>query len=608
MRPGDALPVPDPDLAQAETALRIGADPVGMARLDLSLRALAQQFVASAIVGARPEVVVRRPDGSIEVWLDQPIESLQPGAWRWLEPHVLVLAAQVPLETLARDGNRAAAPCPALMLLGRADGSEYYLDLEAAGVLALDGPPAAVRAIARAVVATLAVSPLADLVSVLACGLDCHGIEGTKRVDSVATEHEAGVLSRAHAQSVRRGSDLSEVSSTFDLRARSGGEPWEPLVVVSLGAARGQVPPEAAVMPGFGVAVVTGGLVPNAPWRLVASHDDSRWRLEPAGIDLLPCQLAADELADLGALLRDAEEPPVAFAEVPDPVTLDEAGDPHDPEPARQDSMVSVIASATKSVDARPVEPAWTLLVRLLGEVDVVDDAGRTAPIERSKALELVAWLAQHRHHPTRSAARTALWETDVRDATFSNVVSDARRSLARLVPPPDGDEWIGRSGNDHLPLHPLVRTDVEMVEARLLRARQLLPADAVAMLRPAMELVRGVPYAGSSYLWPDAEALPSNLTHLVTTVAVELGRAALDIGDLDTVLWATAKGLQVLNGHDELVCLRMRALATTGNLAAVRLEYECYERVVTGDPWGDGEPAPTVVAIRNEILSGASR
>ena len=35
---------------------------------------------------------------------------------------------------------------------------------------------------------------------------------------------------------------------------------------------------------------------------------------------------------------------------------------------------------------------------------------------------------------PVRTAARTALWELDVRDATFANVVSEARRSLGTFM------------------------------------------------------------------------------------------------------------------------------------------------------------------------------
>ena len=50
-----------------------------------------------------------------------------------------------------------------------------------------------------------------------------------------------------------------------------------------------------------------------------------------------------------------------------------------------------------------------------------------------------------HRERATRVGARTALWDLDVRDATFANVVSEARRAMARLVEPPP-DERVARA------------------------------------------------------------------------------------------------------------------------------------------------------------------
>ena len=53
-------------------------------------------------------------------------------------------------------------------------------------------------------------------------------------------------------------------------------------------------------------------------------------------------------------------------------------------------------------------------------------------------------------------------------------------------------------------------------------------------------------------------------------------------------------------------MCLRLRAHAAQGNLAGLRHEFASYERGLTADPWGDGEPSPKVVATRNELLRTA--
>jgi hypothetical protein len=223
---------------------------------------------------------------------------------------------------------------------------------------------------------------------------------------------------------------------------------------------------------------------------------------------------------------------------------------------------------------------------------------------ERGKALELVAWLSQHRERPTRTAARTALWDLDVRDATFANVVSDARRAMARTVAPPQGEEWIERTLTEHLPLHPHVVSDADLLRARVEHARGLSPKRTIEVVRPGLALVSDMPFAGTGYLWPDAEGITSSLTLLATGAATELAKAYLALGDVDGVFWATGQGLKVLYGHEELIALRMRAHAHCGDLAGVRNEWEVYERALTADPWSSGEPSPKLVAIRRELLS----
>jgi hypothetical protein len=196
----------------------------------------------------------------------------------------------------------------------------------------------------------------------------------------------------------------------------------------------------------------------------LAADAEGRWHLEPFGWVVEPAGLAAQELADLGALLADA---------LAAPVDLDGAVDP----------------TGSPSAAPPPTAPERTLLVRLLGPVDVVDATGRAAAFSRSKSLELVVWLAEHRANPSRRAARTALWAADVRDATFANVVSEARRALAAVVP--GGEEWISRTGGDRLLLHPGVSTDAELLAAAVASARRLDGAEAVDAFRDGLALVR---------------------------------------------------------------------------------------------------------------------
>jgi hypothetical protein len=196
------------------------------------------------------------------------------------------------------------------------------------------------------------------------------------------------------------------------------------------------------------------------------------------------------------------------------------------------------------------------------------------------------------------------LWDIAVRDATFSNVVSDARRAMAKIVAPPAGEEWLGRTMNEDLPLHQLVVSDAELLAERVAAARGLEAHAAIAVLRPGIELIHGMPFAGTSYLWPDAEGITSALVLLATSAAADLAAHYLAVGDIDGVFWSTGQGLKVLAGHEELIALRMRAHARRGDLAGVRSEWDSYARAIHADTWAAAEPSPKLIELRRELLS----
>ncbi|NNE10975.1 MAG: hypothetical protein HKN41_01880, partial [Ilumatobacter sp.] len=330
--------------------------------------------------------------------------------------------------------------------------------------------------------------------------------------------------------------------------------------------------------------------------------DGEAWALQPAGIRLHPVGLSSDDIASIAELVEVADAAPELDRSALGEHTLvgtDEAAvnEPSGP------SVAAAVGGGVGPGDRPAPEPEHSLVVTLLGGITVIDRDGDQVDFERSKTRELVAWLATHRARSTRSAARAALWELDVRDATFANVVSEARRSLARLVEPPEGEEWVGRTMTDALPLHELVVTDADLVEHALEVARVQPPAQAIATLTPAVELIAGVPFEGTSYLWPDGEGITSNLVLLATTATTELAAHCLSVGDIQGVFAATGRGLQVLPGHEELIALRMEAHARAGDHAGVRHEWESYERVINHDPWSDGEPAPKLVELRRRLL-----
>ncbi|MDA3016991.1 MAG: bacterial transcriptional activator domain-containing protein [Actinomycetota bacterium] len=300
--------------------------------------------------------------------------------------------------------------------------------------------------------------------------------------------------------------------------------------------------------------------------------ENSQWYMSPHNIPISPFGLSIAQISSLSELFTDT---------------------------ARCAEQVSLSAHPTFETVGD-----WKVLVRTLGPVDVQLSDGTIIKFEKSKTKELLAWLTNHRSRPTRSAARTALWEFNVADATFTNVISDIRRTLNQTHLLEPFEEWIPRTFSDQLPFHVSIVSDGELLQACINRAKNLQPAAAVADLHRGLELVRDLPFAGTGYLWPDAEGITSQLVLTVITAACMAAELDLRRGETDGVFWATAQGLKVLGAHEELFALRMRAHGLRGDLAGVRFEFESYKRAMLSDSLQIIEPSKKLVALCRELTA----
>jgi hypothetical protein len=571
---GARLLPPTEQAIETEMLLRSLSPGDRLARIDLALRCAAPDLARQH---ARALAVEIADDGEIRLYTDRAalivadhwLVDVDAGAWR--------LPASVSLADLSEGARRGNQPCPAIIHIGESAGGHLFVDLEAVGLLSVDAEPAVAASIVRCVAASLAVSPFAESTRVFTVGLEIETHLGNPGVESHETLVEAVEAVRVTVGSIATATSGS--TTTFALRAAArGGEAWEPALLLAVGV---DDPRELAAVQslvggggrGVGVMIdrpIAGGAVLRAT--------DGDFILEPFGRRVSPVGLSAAEVEAVDNLLDASERPLLTDCD-------------------------ELIATAPVGVaEHRDRVPA--LVVQVLGNVAVQAANGDLVRFDRSKAQELVVWLSQHRHRPTRSSARTALWDIAVRDATFSNVVSDARRAMAKVVAPPAGHEWLGRTMNEDLPLHELVVSDAELLAERVAAARGLEAPAAIAVLRPGIELIHGMPFAGTSYLWPDAEGITSALVLLATSAAADLAAHYLAVGDIDGVFWSTGQGLKVLAGHEELIALRMRAHAHRGDLAGVRGEWDSYERAVHADSWAAAEPSPKLIDLRRELLS----
>jgi hypothetical protein len=250
-----------------------------------------------------------------------------------------------------------------------------------------------------------------------------------------------------------------------------------------------------------------------------------------------------------------------------------------------------------------PLDADWNVCVRLLGPVDAETRNGIPISFEKSKSLELLAWLTTHRERPTRVAARTALWEISVQDATFNNVVSGLRRGLASGSVGVDQIDFLPKTFTDHLSIHGSVITDVDVLNNAVSLVKNRGHRESWFGLLDALDRVRDLPFAGTDYLWPDSEGITSNFILSVITGSIMAAEHALQQGDLAGVFWATGQGLKVLHGHEELVALRMRAYGDVGDRAGVNAEWSSYERSLLHDSWSGGAPSPRIVALKRELI-----
>jgi hypothetical protein len=200
----------------------------------------------------------------------------------------------------------------------------------------------------------------------------------------------------------------------------------------------------------------------------------------------------------------------------------------------------------------------WALVVRLFGYPVVENEAGDIAQFRKRRALELLTWLALNRDRSRRSAARTAMWDLDIADATFSTIVSDMRRGLAEIDQQSSRSDWAPTTYSDELPLSIRVVTDDVLMAQALERFR--INSDNSPEIVRALSYVRDVPFAGTSYSWADLDGTTTRLVILVITAAMEVALWGLATGDMTAFEVAITAGLRVFPGHEELLALQEEA------------------------------------------------
>jgi two-component SAPR family response regulator len=229
---------------------------------------------------------------------------------------------------------------------------------------------------------------------------------------------------------------------------------------------------------------------------------------------------------------------------------------------AHSSNVVKVLTNAVERLDQTEVRTSESplFIVRLYGYPEVESRQGLRASFRKKRALELLVWLSLNRDRPRRSAARTALWQIDVSDATFSTVVSDMRRGLSDLDSSVSRSEFLPTTYSDELLLSNRITTDFELLRESLMLFRE--DNKNHQSLGTQLAEIRDVPFSGTSYEWADLDGTTTRLIITAMQASQELAEYANSTGDVDLMTVAVAAGLRVMPGCEELLQIQEQFLA----------------------------------------------
>lgn len=454
----------------------------------------------------------------------------------WTRPadHVLALDAEVTLAELSRCSGPAQVRIPVLLPVGTTRAGAVWVNLESIGTFFVDGRDADADEVWSGLCQSLSLSPLHSAVHLV--GASDNGLIGRRQL--LADDPEAA----------RRIAGLLDCSE-------------EPSVLfVDNGSRRMLCAGDSSSARAGACGLVAKG---------------GSWFLLPMEHPILPTRCGPNDQSTITTLIG-AVEPIRSIGLLP---AQSENQTEHHP------VVRSILADTS-------------FIARAMGRPSVDHVESGTVSFERSRSEELVLWLALHPERRQRSAARTEMWNVPVKDATFSNVTSDVRRSLTALEVPPEGEQWLQVTLTDDLPLHRRIITDVGILERCLDHARRDPDDGGPEVLMFGLGYVRGCPLEGSRYLWRDATGLTTQIAMLIVRASMLCAEMALERGDVEMLYASSAKGLAAVPGHEGLVALRMRQHADSDDRASLAVEWESYCRSLTSGDWGDSQPSPKMVDL----------
>ncbi|MBG0827977.1 hypothetical protein HS041_09380 [Planomonospora sp. ID67723] len=561
---GRRITRPRDDAAQAELALRLGADAPGSRMLDLGLRLLGRSLAAGGRVPPTVYAVHLSPR-HLDLWIHPPDPDAP-------EPWVAHDDGQV-WRLPAHEGRMldeqaladAPAPYPGLVSIGSNGEGRVLVDLEAAhGLVALKGVRTTAALAALAV--ELATNRWSDRMRVTLVGFGEElAVIAPDRIRCAGSLAE--VLPELEAEAPAEGYGTGVL--TGRIHGRAADPVWSPRYLLSAIAPSPEEARRLAVLARKGVRTAAGyviaGDVPHATWTLEI-REDGRATVDALGFEVEAHLLPRRQYRALAELFRTAgrfEGEPL----------------PDEPEPVTR----------TPSVE-----------VRILGPVEIAGPP----PMEEGRAalaVEMVVYLATHPGGVHPVVLGGVLWprgvQAVVRDATIARVGAWLGTDSA-------GRPNLVADDSGRLRLGPEVRTDW-MLFRDLVRQSHADVAARAVLLEKALGLVRGPMLNGrprGRYSWLAADDLEYDVTASVADAAHRLCEVRLARGEADQAVAAVRAGLLLAADDEGLWRDLLRATQMTGDPVRLRAVAEALHRRAASHPYGGGM-APETEALIDELL-----
>ncbi|WP_412520475.1 BTAD domain-containing putative transcriptional regulator [Actinomadura madurae] len=575
---------PEGEAAEAERALRIGADDDAARLLDLGLRHMSKSMAAGG--RAMPTVYgvhlgrLRDGHGSLDLWI-APADRNPPAPWQAFDDGQVWRLNGDALPALeASDLADVLAPYPGLVSIGTNDNGRILVDLEAAhGLIALRGPEDVRRAVLSAVALELATNRWSDHMRITLVGFDGELGEGLAeiapdRIRSVPTLADALPELEGRSEEVRQALAASGVDSVLTGRCRGVfGEAWMPHYLIMADRPAEAEADRLVALARTGTRMAAGYLVPGDVQGATWTWDvDGAGRLQAGvlGFDVDAQLVRDDDYRGVFELFRTA---------------------------GRQES---VELPGLAGGEEPPTAQQSSAEVRLLGPIEV-EAPGPMDEGRRELCTEVLVFLAAHPEgvHPTVLSG--AIWprgvSAGVRDATVARV-----------------SDWLGRDARGRpnlyhdergrIRLGSEVRVDLNVFRWLVWRSAAE-PASETAYMAYALDLVRGPLLAGrprGRYAWLADHDLEYEAPARVIDVAHRLVVLRLDEGDARGAVSAARAGLRLAPEDEGLWRDLLRATHATGDVAQVQVVVDELRGRVARDPLLD-RLQPETEALMEELL-----